>query len=236
MHDPLEADFRNALEYFQKGEIERSEELCAKIFEKNPRHANTLNLMGIIFWRQGAAEKAIQSIQQAMEQFPEKAPIFAYNLALIHIDLGNIEVAADIYATAADAFYHRKEQEEMLNCLEKGAYLLRDHGLLPQAKEFYLKILKVSPRHLSAYNDLGLIMQHEKNYEGAIACFKRVLSLDPDYAAAYNNLGVTYQLQKKPKEAIVLYEKTLELDPECHEAHTNLGNLYREEENFEKAM
>lgn len=236
MHDTASSEFRLALDYFQQGEIETARDISLGILQKNPQHSNTLNLMGVISWKQGELETAITLIEEAMRNHPEKSPIFAYNLAMIHTELGNISYAATIYKKTAEAFLQRNDTEEALNCLQQGAFLLRDCGAPENAKEFYHKILLIDPSNIVAINDLGLIFQQENKLEDAIACYKKVIQLDPLFATAYNNLGTAFQLQNKSDEACVLFEKALDCDSHCLEAYVNLGNHYRVEEWYEKAI
>lgn len=236
MRDPHDKNFQLALECFKNSEVEKAEEYCTQILQKNPHHGNTLHLMGIITWRRGDLKKGAELVQKAIDHHKEKAPIFSCNLALIHIELGSIEHAAKIYKKAADLFYEKEEFEEALNALLQGAFLLRDHQKWAEAKSFYQQILQLNPFHLDACNDYALILRAENNLEGAAAYFNKILKNDPSYVAAYLNLGATFQMQKKSKEAATLYEKCLEMEPLCLEAHINLSTIYREEGLLDKAF
>lgn len=223
----LDSQFQIALEHFQKGEVEKAEELCLQILEIDANHAETLNLMGGVAFKKGAIEEAISFIQKAIEQNPDKAPIYSHNLALAYTVLGNIPAASSILKTAAETLLGKGNEKEALTTFEKAAFLLRDYGQLDEAKHLYHRMLSIEPRLAGAYNDLGLIFQHERNYEVAASHFKKALEIEPNSAFSCNNLGINYQMQQKPKEAIVLFEKALELDPNLVEAHINLGNYYR---------
>ncbi len=49
---------------------------------------------------------------------------------------------------------------------------------------------------------LGVDLQQQADFGGAIECYERAIAIDPNYAAAYSNLGVVKQHVGRLTEAI----------------------------------
>jgi tetratricopeptide (TPR) repeat protein len=234
--DELNERFKTALETFHKAEIERTEDLCIEILQEDPLHANTLNLMGVVFLKQGAYERAAKFIQRAMQQNLEKAPIFSYNLALSYNLMGNIPLATAVYKESALTFEERGDMFEAINCLEKAALINRENGHITVAHNLYQRIIELDPTNVSAHNNSGALFLRIGDHDKAARCFNQILQIDSENVAAYTNLGLIFLSQKKLDEAIVVLEKALELDSTCVEAHINLGNVYLDKEQLDKAL
>jgi tetratricopeptide (TPR) repeat protein len=236
LNHQADRQFQEALSTFHNGETERAEDLSNEILKEFPNHGNTLNLLGVICLKQGAYPKACQLIQTAMQNFPEKAPIFSYNLALAYTLQGNVQAAIKVYNNAALMFLSRDEKHEALSCLEKAALLLRNNGQLVESKKCYLSILELDPTNLYAYNDLGVIHQLEGNFDEAIQNFSYVIQLDPTYSTSYNNLALVHLTQKNFEQAVSILEQCLEIDPRCLEAHINLSIAYLQQDDLDKSL
>ena len=66
-------------------------------------------------------------------------------------------------------------------------------------------------------------LAEQRQYEAAIAEWKKALELNPEDAKARTNLGHVLVRAGKSGEAIEQYRKALEFNPEYTEAHNNLG-------------
>ena len=55
----------------------------------------------------------------------------------------------------------------------------------PEAERLY----RLLPQVPEACNNLGVIVQRRKDFEGAASCYAKAVGLSPDYAEAWNNLG-----------------------------------------------
>ena len=80
--------------------------------------------------------------------------------------------------------------------------------------EYYSKCLKLDPKNVDAWNNIGIAFDDLGRYEEAIRCYDRALEIDPRDAAVWNNKGVTLGKLGRYEEAIRCYDKALEIDPE----------------------
>ncbi|HDZ22498.1 hypothetical protein LCGC14_0467740 [marine sediment metagenome] len=79
--------FQQALKSHRNGNHARAEALCQRILKRQPNHADSLHLLGIIAGLNGRDEEAAALIAQAVER-DEANPACHSNLAVILKDLG----------------------------------------------------------------------------------------------------------------------------------------------------
>jgi tetratricopeptide (TPR) repeat protein len=83
-----------------------------------------------------------------------------------------------------------------------------------------------APANAATRNHLGACLcDGKRDYDAAIACFRRATELDPKFTSAHFNLGNALRGKGKADEAIACYKKAIELDPKFAQAHVNLGYL-----------
>jgi tetratricopeptide (TPR) repeat protein len=75
-----------------------------------------------------------------------------------------------------------------------------------------------------------------KDYEGAVAMYKKVLKLDPKNAEAYNNWGTIMSEQGEYVIAIAMYRKALKFNPNYVDAYINWGTQLTSLGENEKAI
>ncbi|MEG4963061.1 tetratricopeptide repeat protein [Microcoleus sp. K4-B3] len=83
---------------------------------------------------------------------------------------------------------------------------------------------------------LGVDLQQQADFGGAIECYERAIALDPNYAAAYSNLGVVKQQTGSLTEAIAHYRQALAIDRNLAETASNLGSALAEAGETEEAI
>ncbi|MEG5039441.1 MULTISPECIES: tetratricopeptide repeat protein [unclassified Microcoleus] len=83
---------------------------------------------------------------------------------------------------------------------------------------------------------LGVDLQQQADFGGAIECYERAIALDPNYAAAHSNLGVVKQQAGRLPEAIAHYRQALAIDGNLAETASNLGSALAEAGESEEAI
>lgn len=51
----------------------------------------------------------------------------------------------------------------------------------------YDKALEIDPKHVSAWNNKGIVLSRLKRFEEAISCYDKAIELSPEYANAWYN-------------------------------------------------
>jgi len=74
-----------------------------------------------------------------------------------------------------------------------------------------------------AYNNLGVLLAHQRHYDEAMACYRKAVRLKPDSYEVLNNLGDTLATQGRPDEAIASYQRALQINPVYFNALSGLG-------------
>jgi len=113
---------------------------------------------------------------------------------------------------------------------------LLQEGRADDARNAALEELRRNPRSAEAYDLLGILYTRQKDFEKAVAAFRRALDLDPRSTAAHNNLGSCYLEQQKYELARSEFETTLRLFPHDRDASYNLGTLYLAEHKPRQAI
>ena len=199
------------------------------ILNINPRHFDSLNLLGAIAAQTGDYQAAVNLIGKAIAVNP--------NVATSYNNLGN-------------ALLDLKRQEEALACFEKAlalrpdiadAYYNRGNALrelkrLDEALASYDKALALRPDCAEAYNNRGNVLLNLKRLDEALADFDRALALRPDIADAYYNRGNTLRELKRLDEALADYNRALALKPECADALCNRGIALQELSHLDAAI
>ena len=107
---------------------------------------------------------------------------------------------------------------------------------LQDAQNYYQKVLKIDPNHVSTLYNLGVMFKDLGEYQKAISFYEKVIKIDPNHALAHNNLGVMFKVLGDNQKAISFYEKVIEIDPNFVNAYNNLGIIFQELGKIQKAI
>jgi Tfp pilus assembly protein PilF len=86
------------------------------------------------------------------------------------------------------------------------------------------------------WNNLGIALLDQFQYQESIQAFTEVIKLRPDYADAYTNVGLTEIVWEKYDSARTAIHKALSIDPSSARAHYYDGLLQRRAGNTEKEI
>ena len=98
-------------------------------------------------------------------------------------------------------------------------------GRVDEARDAAEAALVRGDKTVDAYNLLGIIDAHLKNYSGAQDAFDHALKLDPNSVKTHNNLANFYAAEGKPELAESEFKKSLALAPANSDANYNFGLL-----------
>jgi tetratricopeptide (TPR) repeat protein len=130
------------------------------------------------------------------------------------------------------------------------AYRLRgvdfaEHDKFDEAEKMFRHAISLNANGWSLHNQLGLTLQRQRNFHGALAQFRQVVLINPQSAEGYVNIGAAlFQIAKmtpepdqaKLEEARASYEHAIALKPHDLEAHNNLGLLWNLEKRPDDAI
>jgi len=171
-------------------------------------------LNGLNCERSGEWDKAREVYEQIRKEHPD-------NLEAIH-RLGIVADAQRRHIEAEQIFLFVLEQQprnpELLADLGYCYYL---QGQLTKAESALAKATKLDPANQRYWNNLGLVLGHERRYEQSLDCFRKCGS----EADAQYNLAFVYAGQERPGDAKRCFQTALAIDPTHRRAREALNSF-----------
>lgn len=216
---PLQQTFSQAVAHHQAGRLQQAADLYQQILTEQPRHADSLHLLGLIAYKTGRLEEAAGLITNALQQDSTKAP-YCFNLGVVLQKQGKPDEAADAYRRAVELNPSHVEAQSNLG------NVLLEQGKLDQAATAYQQALRLNPKSPEAHNNLGVALKEQGKFAQAVASYQQALKLNPHHVEAQNNLGVALRDQGKLDEAVAAFTQTLALRPGYVKAHYDRAFTY----------
>jgi tetratricopeptide (TPR) repeat protein len=213
--------FATALEFHQSGRIKDAERLYRQCLTINPRHADSLHLLGVVALAEGRHAEAIDLIGRAIAINGREAPYHS-NLGTVLWKLGHLDAAIACYRRALELRPDYAKAHFNL-----GTVLWKQERLT-EAEACYRNALSFKPDYAEAWDNLGTVLKRSGRQDEAIACYRRAIEVSPNYPEAHNNLGTALLEQGQTGEAVGCYRKALDLKPDYPDAHFNLGTAILE--------
>jgi tetratricopeptide (TPR) repeat protein len=219
----------DALHHHQAGRLNGAEQLYRRVLTINPRHADSLRLLGVVAHQTGRHDLAVEMIGKAIAANPKVAGYHS-DLGTALGALGRLDETVACYRTAL----------ALEPNFPGGHYnlgnALRKQGRPEEAVACYRQALTLRADFPGAHNNLGSVLADLDWLDESIACHREALHLRPDFPEAHLNLGVALQKQGLPDQATACYRAALDLRPDFVDAHYNLGNLLHDRGHLEEAF
>jgi tetratricopeptide (TPR) repeat protein/SAM-dependent methyltransferase len=221
--------FNEALRLHQSGQFAEAERLYRQILTRDPRHADSLHLLGVLAYQRGEPQSAIDLIGQAIA-INATAPFFHNNRGLAFVALGRIDEAAGHYERALAL------KADYVEALSNLGNLRLMQGRGEEAIGLHKRALAHNPDYAEGQMSLGNALRDQGKPEEAMARYERAIALRPDYVEALNNLGNALHDLGKLTDARAVYERALGLRADFAEARCNLGNVLHETGELDSAV
>ena len=208
--------FAAALQYHRAGHTKEAERLYRQCLRVNPRHADSLHLLGVVAHSEGRHAQAIDLIGGAIAINGAEAPYHS-NLGTSLWKSGQLDAAIASYRRALEL------RPDYAMAHFNLATVLWKQQRLTEAEACYRTALACKPDYAEAWDNLGSVLKAQNKQDDAIASYRRAIEVSPNYPEAHNNLGTALLEQGRIEEATGYYRKALSLRPEYPEAHFNLG-------------
>jgi tetratricopeptide (TPR) repeat protein len=226
---PRDETFREALEHHQGGRLAEAERLYLQILEREPRHFDSLHLLGVAQAQSGRPGDALRHIDAAVEIEPRMPPVLN-NRGNILKDLGRL---ADALASYDAAIATKPDYAE--------AHANRGHtllalGRLDDALASYDRAMTIRPGDIEALlGRAGCLMDLRRPVE-ALAGYDLAIGLAPDYAPAHCLRAGALSAMKRFDEALTSCDRALALAPSYAEVHFIRGNVLLELKRADEAL
>ena len=133
----------------------------------------------------------------------------------------------DVQTSANSAKSNTSAGGALIEEAKKSENESRRKELIDRSISYLNKALEIHPSYLNAILLLGnAYYEYDKDYDKAIAYYKKILHFDPDYNDAYLNISYVLQNVKDADYKIRVYEELYMLNPNRYDATYQLGVLY----------
>jgi protein O-GlcNAc transferase len=176
-----ERAFGVALEHHRAGRLAEAERGYRGILQRQPQHADSLNLLGVIALQTGNLDAALALVQRAVALRPDAA-VCRNNLGQILERLGRDDEAVRCYEAALELDAGYAEAHNNLGL----ALARRDR--LADADAHYEKAIALDPNYAEPLTNRGNLLKDRGESDAAIACYRRAVELRPDLSALHSNL------------------------------------------------
>jgi tetratricopeptide (TPR) repeat protein len=188
--------------------------------------AATLLLQSEAMQDPAGLSEALTEFQTALRLHPKDSPA-QYNVARVHVDLGNAWLQKPGGEPEAIAEYRAAllVEPEYAQAHSNLGLALAQIGRQQEAITEYETALRINPRLENTHNYLGVALAGVPGrLSDAIAEYQAAINIRPDYAEAHNNLGIALaQTPGKLPLAISEFQAALRIQPDNAETHNDLG-------------
>jgi tetratricopeptide (TPR) repeat protein len=174
--------------------------------------------LGIIAWREGEDDAAIDAFGKALAQNNEHTPTLMAR-AEAHRRAGHKKDAKSDYESALKLM--AEDDPNRPDTASRLASLLRDAGEFEDAVEILRETVRVSGTNAKIYTELGMIYIAQKRLDLAQLVLVKAVELDAKDPAVYNALALLAQKQGKAQEAFQRFDQAVSLDPNYTDARFN---------------
>ncbi len=180
----VEEAFAHALRHHRSGRLADAERGYREILQLEPRHADSLHLLGVIALQTGNPEPALSLIQRAVAIRPDGA-LYRNNLGQVLERLGRVDDAARAYEAAIEL---DPRDAEPVNNLGR---ILEKQERLADAETHYRKAIELNAQYAEPQVNLGNVLKDRGELDGATSAYRRAIALRPDLSALHSNLLLT---------------------------------------------
>jgi protein O-GlcNAc transferase len=210
--------FAEAVQLFQRGDLEGAETRCRRLIAADPRFPPAHDVLGNVHLRRGAFAEAEAAFEAAL-RIDSAHPEFRVNLATAQLRRGLFEEAA---ANARRVLTRMPGHARALSVLGPA---LRNLKKYEEAVECGKATVAAAPQFASAHAELGAALAGAERYEEALGCYERALALAADFAEVWCAKGRVLSALRREAEAEKAMREALRLKSDFVPAHIGLGEL-----------
>jgi tetratricopeptide (TPR) repeat protein len=203
--------------HFRHGAYERAVVVLRKGLKVDPSMHSASALLGISLFKLGDAAAARAPLEAALRANPNDDHALGF-LAKAHMKRGEWEEAAA-----------RLQQRARLQPKDQETWYLLGTVFMELSRKALARLNEIDPDSALSHQVSGEILESMKNYDGALAEYKRSVELEPDRPGAHYKLGNLYAMTAQWEAASRELQAELAVDPRSCLAHWRLGHILLEQ-------
>jgi tetratricopeptide (TPR) repeat protein len=205
---------------FAAGRFAEAERLCLSAAQTSPRDGMIPAFRGAIKLEMGDIKSAVVFLSKAISVDPGNATAH-FNLGVAQKKLMQLEAAIASFRTAMGLVGPTPVILTAIGLTELA------RGRSAEAAMILEQAARKDARAPLAFLNWGEALKAARQYDKAIAAFKRALVLQPHYVDALNSLGAVYAELEKAEEAEHHFKRALSLNPKHVMTRNNFGVLLK---------
>jgi tetratricopeptide (TPR) repeat protein len=205
---------------FAAGRFAEAEKLCLSAAQTSPGDSMIPAFRGAIRLELGDIKSAVVFLSKAISVDPGNATAH-FNLGVAHKKLMQLEAAIASFRTALGLAGPTPVILTAIGLTELA------RGRSAEAAMILEQAARKDVRSPLAFLNWGEALKSDRQYDKAIAAFKRALALQPDHVDALNSLGAVYAELEKTGEAEQHFRQALSLNPKHVMTRNNFGVLLK---------
>ena len=216
--DSISRMFQQAHAFHRAGRLAQAEAGYRQILALDPRHADSLNFLGVAAAQAGRPAEAVELIGRAIRLRGTVAD-YHDNLGLALQALGRLDEAGNCHRKAL------RLDPKHASAHNHFANILARRGRPDEAERHYRAALAIDPNHIEALNNLAVALTAQERPEQALKLLQQALLLHPTYVDAYANLGAALRNLGRVGEAEAAFRDGMRHAPDSAPLHYNLAGL-----------
>ena len=178
--ESVPALFKDALKYQKSSNPTKAEEIYQQILVISPKHSGALHNLGVLAYKTGKSELAIELLRKAVQ----------------------IEPSTAFYCSLSQAFTSNQQNDQALECLHKaialnpgdsaaynnlGVHYWNQHRYGEAIPSFY-KSITLNPQQDIALGNLASCFSNQGQFQEAAKFHRQAIQVNPHIDSHYNNL------------------------------------------------
>ena len=201
---------------YGRGDLGGAEDTCRELLQLHPGQADALHVLGLVAWRRGERERALEEIRKAIASDPGKAPPHN-SLGVMLRDVGALDSAEAAFRTAIGLMANYPE------ALTNLGNILGETDRLADAEAMHRRVVGLAPNYADGHNNLATVLSKQERWDEAIPECEIAVRLQPTRAEFHVNLGNAQSALEEWNEAAAAFRRAADLAPDNADAHANLG-------------
>jgi len=225
----LEQAYNIGIENFRAGRRAEAESIFRQILSQQPRHADSMQMLGLLLHQRGEVAGSISLLRGATEINPASAGY--------HANLGLMLASAQQWPAAIESYRRALAiQPNLAEVHNNLGNALRSMGHVAEAIAAFESAVAINPELYGARLNLASALSAQGEYERAISVYQSALVIRPDDAVTRSQLGSVLHSAGRIHQAIVELQRAVEQQPKLDAALNNLGVALKDAREFNRAI